>query len=412
MAGWTVKVGFDATTSTIGNTFVLDDPVRGQLDNPDYVLGGLLFVDVTQYLKSLTISRGKSRELDRYNAGQATVVFDNRTRAFDPTFEASPYYGNIVPRREIKLLYNDVEQFRGFIDDWNLNYDLNGNSTAEASCSDAFSFLANQTLDGGVQTSQLSGARINAVLNDPSVNWSASRRQIMSGQMLLGADTIAPDTIALNYLQLIETTEPGALFIGKNGDVVFKDRSDGPASSGALLLSDTPGGGAVVYRTVSVNYGSELLYNQVVVSRVGGGTAVADDTGSQSEYGIQTLTYTDLLMASDADVDNLALYLGSLYASPEFRFDAVNLDLRSLSTTQANQIMALELKDNVRVSFTPNGIAPAIERYGEVIRIDIAHDVSSLTTDVSLGFTTVSVSPIVLDDLVFGKLDSGNVLGF
>ena len=106
-----IEFGFDTTTGGFSNSFKLDDALRGQLDNADYVLAGVQFVDVTNYLKDVLIRRGKSRDLDRYQAGQAIVTLDNRTRAFDPTFTASEFYGNIIPRKEVRISYGTAVMY-------------------------------------------------------------------------------------------------------------------------------------------------------------------------------------------------------------------------------------------------------------------------------------------------------------
>lgn len=407
-----VEFGFDSSTGGFGNTFVLDDPVRGQLDNPDYVLGGVLFVDVSNYVKDIQIQRGKSRDLDRYTAGRCAIALDNRSRAFDPTYTSSPYYGNIVPRREVRVSYGTAVIYRGVVDDWNLTYNLNGDSIAEAVATDGFTILNNQTLSASTATAQYTGARINAILDSADVRWPAARRDIDTGQMYLGADVIAESTNVLQYLQLIETSEPGELFISKTGNVTFKDRlAAAPSSTGSVVLSDNPAQG-ILFRDCQVNYGSELLYNQVVANRIGGATIQADDTGSQAEYGISTLTFTDLLIAADTDVESLAVYTATTYSIPEFRFDSVNIRLESLSSTNQNTLMNLELGDVVKVIYTPNGIAPAIERWCKVIRQDITYNYANSETELALGFSTLTDTPLVLDDPQFGKLDAGNVVTF
>jgi hypothetical protein len=407
-----VEFGFDSTTGNLGNSFILDDPVRGVLDNPNYVLGGILFVDVSNYVKEIQIQRGKSRDLDRFTAGRASVQLDNRSRAFDPTFEASPFYGNIVPRREIRISYGTAVVYRGIVDDWNLNYNLSNDSIAEAVATDGFTQLTNQTLTASTATAQLTGARIHAILDSADVKWPAARRNIASGQMLLGADAIAESTNALQYLQQVETSEPGELFISKAGDVTFRDRiSSAPSSMNDVVLSDDPAQG-ILFRDCQVNYGSELLYNQVVANRIGGAIIQTDDLGSQREYGISTLTYSDLLIGDDDDVEQLAIYLTDLYATPEYRFESVNIRLESLSLTHQNKVMGLELGDVVKVIYTPNGIAPAIERWCKVIRQDIGYDYSNSETTLALGFSTLTTTPLVLDDPQFGKLDAGNVVTF
>jgi hypothetical protein len=398
-----VEIGFDLTASNSGPFLRLDDPVAGRLDDSDWTLGGEIFYDVTDKVRSWSSGRGKSRALDAFNAGQASVVFDNNDRAFDPTFAASPYYGQIIPKRQLRISSNNVVQFYGLVDDWNLDYSPQGDSVASVIVSDGFRQLANQTLTGGTATSQLSGARINEVLSSADVNWSVSARQVDSGEVLLTNDVIADNTNALAYLQLVERSEGGRLFISKSGDLVFKDQN-GVQPDGSNLVTLADDGTGIKYTGMQVVYGSELLYNQAVVSRVGGGTAIANDTDSQQAYGISTITETDLLMASDVDVDALAVSLVQQYSEPEFRFEAVEVNLNEISTVEADQVLGLEIGDVALIKFTPNGIAPAIEKYVEVLGVSQSSDIRRRI--VTLNFATLDYINFILDDVAFGRLDT------
>jgi hypothetical protein len=158
---------------------------------------------------------------------------------------------------------------------------------------------------------------------------------------------------------------------------------------------------------MQVVYGSELLYNQTVIGSVipSAGTAIANGLDSQGLYGIQTYTRTDLLMANSADVDYLASHLVTQYQNPEFRFEAVTIDLGQISTAEANQILGIEIGQLCQIKFTPNNIAPAIQKYAEVIAISHSADVNR--HQVTLGFSTLDYVPFILDDTVFGRLDTG-----
>lgn len=402
-----VELGFDLPAS-VGNFFTLDDAVKGKLDNTTYVLSGVIFYDVTSRVRGFSIRRGKSRQLDNYQAGQVSVVFSNNDRAFDPTYTASPFYGQVIPKREIRITSNGIRQATMLVDDWNLDYAPQGDSTAQAAASDGFAKLANQTLTGGTATSQLPGARVTAILDSADVLWPTADRDIQTGTVLLGADVQAVDANVLNYLQTIETTESGRLFIDKSGRLVFQD-ADGivPVGSSAIDLADD--GTGIKYTGMQVVYGSELLYNQTVIGSVipSAGTAIANGTASQGLYGIQTYTRTDLLMANSADVDALATHLVTQYQNPEFRFEAVTIDLGQISTAEANQVLGMEIGQLCRVKFTPNNIAPAIQKYAEVISIAHTADINKHT--VTLGFSTLDYVSFILDDIVFGKLDTGQL---
>jgi len=401
-----VEIGFELT-STVAPFFTLDSPTKGVLDNTEYPLGGKVFFDVTDRVKRYSIRRGKSQQLDNYNTGIASISFTNFDRAFDPTFDGSPFAGQIIPKREVRISTEGQRRFTGLIDDWNLDYSVNGESYANIVVSDGFSRLANQTFSGGTATAQLSGARINAVLDLDDVKWPAANRAVDAGTIMLGADVWTKDAKILDYLQTVEATELGHFFIDKSGNVTFKDANSlVPDSAGLVTFSDD--GSAIDYASMQVVYGSELLYNQIVVSSVNAvGTAVADDLDSQALYGIQAFTRTDLLMDNDADVDAHALKLVKDYANPEYRFEAVTVNLDTLSPSEVEQVIGLEIGSFCKITFTPNGIAPAIEKYAEVISINDSVDLTRHA--VTFGFSTLDTIPFVLDDTVFGRLDTSTL---
>jgi len=52
-----------------GNFFTLDDPTKGELNNATFKLAGDILEDVTNEVRSVTVRRGRSRELERFQAG-------------------------------------------------------------------------------------------------------------------------------------------------------------------------------------------------------------------------------------------------------------------------------------------------------------------------------------------------------
>ena len=397
-----VEIGFDLTATDAGPFFKLDDSERGVLDNEEWFLAGTLLIDVTDRVRSISISRGKNRETDNFDPGLLNVVFDNNDRAFDPTYENSPFYGQVIPKRQIRVVTGTETAFRGVIDDWNLDYSSIQDSTASAAASDAFTFFRGQTLTGGTQIVETTGERINAILDDPSVAWPAENRDIDTGAQILGADVIEDNSNVLSYLQLVEQSEPGRFFIGKNGDVTFRDRTVAATSDGVTLADD---GSGIAWNTARVVYGSEQLYNEIViVNGITGGTAVATDADSQIEYGILNLTRTNLLMETDEAALDLAIFYASKYSQPEYRFESVDVLLNEITPEQADSILALDIGSVVKVLFTPSGIPPAVERFAEVIGVDHAIDTNSHM--VTLSFSTLDFASIVLDDAEFGKLNT------
>jgi len=397
----TVQIGFDLVGAN-ANLLTLDNPVKGKLDTPAYPLGGQIFYDVTDKVKSIATRRGKNRQLDEFDGGLANVVFDNNDRTFDPEYVNSPYYGQIIPKRAIRIFSAGLPRYQGVIDDWNLNYDPGGFSEASAAASDAFTLFNTQTLPAGTATAQKAGLRVNAILDLPDVNWSSQDRQIDVGQTTLGADVFVEDTNVLEYLRTVARSEPGNLFIGKDGKVVFTDRNTAPTAGEVVLADDGTG---IPYQGMKVVYGSELLYNEIVIGSDLAGTVVAQDTASIAQYGVLNLTQTGLLMSDPNYVQNLAIYYANKYSQPEYRFESVDIVIDELTDEQQQAILGLEISDFVTIKFTPNGIAPAIEKIAEVIRID--DDITPESHVVSLGFATLDYFLLVLDDPEFGKLDRG-----
>jgi hypothetical protein len=403
-----VEIGFDILSSGLGPYFILDDPIKGKLNNTEYLLAGTLFFDVTDLVQSVAIQRGKNRQLDQFDSGLANIVFNNNDRTFDPEYALSPYAGQIVPKRQIRISSGGIVQFVGLVDDWNLSYEPNGDSTAAAACSDATSSFATQTIASFTNIVQKSGERINAILSLPEINWPVDLRDVDTGLMELGADTVPDNTNALTYLRLVERSEPGAFFIGKSGNVIFRDRIAAPTSGGVVLADD---GSGIRYQSLRVQYGSELLANEVVVaSDVTLTEATALDLNSIDTYGIFNLTRTGLLINDAADVVELAEFYANKYSQPEYRFESVDILLDELTTQEQSDLLGLEIGDVVEIKFTPNGIAPAISKYAEIIRIDNSIDLDNHI--MSLGFSTLDFALLVLDDAQFGKLDAGNALAF
>jgi hypothetical protein len=404
-----VEIGFDLRGAG-GPFLVLDDPIAGQLDDPDWVLGGTIFIDITDDVTSIQITRGKSNDIANFSSGESVIELNNRLRYYDPTYEASPYYGNIIPKRQVRISTNGIIQYFGSVDDWNLAYQPNGDAVANFVTSDGFADLANTTITAGTSTPQFSGARVNAVLDDPTVGWSPDNRNIDTGSAFLGADVIAADTNALSYIHKVEQSELGRFFIAKDGRATFQDRTVTPSSVGLIELSNT--GTGIPYQDLTVMYGSEDLANEIVLtSAITSTTVVANDTDSQNAYGIYNLTLSDLLLNDDTQLTDTALFLAAKYSQPKYRFDSLNVRLNSLTLAQQNQILGLELGSVVKVTFLPSNLPPAIVRYAEIIRIGHSVDITGEHT-VNFGLATVDLTYLVLDDPAFGMLDNNNVLGF
>ena len=393
----------------LSKAFTLDDPVAGVIGSTEFVIGGLSFIDITNRVNTLALSRGKNRDLDRFNAGTLSVGLNNEDRAFDPLFASSPFAGNIVPRRDIRVLApGGAVQYVGKILDWNFSFTPNGRQSASLEAADGLTVLAQQELTAGTATPELTGARINAVLSQPSVDWPLDQRLIDVGNSALGDDVFSGN--ALSYLQKVEQSEAGLLFLNKLGQVTFIDRLTTPTVDNYTIFADD--GTGIPFAPASLDYGTEQLYNRVVVTSPDF-TATVDGALSQTRYGISEVT-VDTLLEDEPTVQGLANLLLSRFQEPQLRFQAIRVEMESLTSGQRADVFALEIGDVAQVKLTPGNppVGTKIERFGQII--GIAHDVEPGSHSVTFGLGSLQTSLFVIGDPEFGTIGESapGVLGF
>ena len=392
-----------STTVEIGVTrgFVLDSPVQGVLDQD--ILGGTNFVDVSDRVASVSINRGKNRDLERYSAGSLDVSFHNEDRFFDPVVGTAI---DLVPRVPIRVSMDGTAQFVGSVNDWQFDYSTAGKSNAVVTAADDLQLLAQRNVaSSGTAVEQLTGARVEAVLDQLTVDWPADKRAVDAGGVTV-LEQEFDGSGALEYLQLVEATERGQLFVGKDGRLTFKDEDTGAARSDGLVTFADDGTG-IGFQSAAIDYGSELLVNRAVFESAVG-TAIATNNLSQVSYGIIEEAFT-VLNTSQAELQGLADYVVARFAQPELRFSMLSVNVDSLSPADRAAVLGLEISDVALIKFTPNQTGTQIEKYGQVIKI--SHSQVPGRHDVMFGFDSLEFAPLVLDDAVFGKLDVGR-LGF
>jgi hypothetical protein len=402
-----VELGFD-----LGNRspqgFTLDDAIRGVLDNTSFTLGGELFYDITDRLTSVSIKRGKSQALDRIDAGIADISINNNDREFDPLYPNSLYFGLLVPRKKVRISANDKPVFFGFIEDLDLNYLPENRSTVSISVADALSQFTNTAIEDYTPVSQLSGARVNAVLDLPAIGWSSDERRIDDGNSIMLDADVADGTGALDYLKLVALSEQGNFFIGKDGAVVFQDRNAVSNQVDLIFTDDlTPSAFTKIpFSRVTNVYGSENLYNQITVTNA---DAIPDevyieDPASIGAYGARAYSLSNVLIQNTTELQDLATKLLFTYSEPLYRFDSITVELDRLSTVNQNSVLDLEIGDIVQVEFTPNGIPPAISLPCRILGISQQWAVDK--KQILFSLETLNYGVFVLDSDLFGELDN------
>ena len=399
-----VLVGFQSTTG-FGTPFMLDDAFYGVLNTAGRgTLGGLTFVDLTSLVENVSITRGRSRQLDQFNAGTAVIAFDNASQILNPSNTSSPYYPFVLPRCPVQVLANGIPIYTGLITDWNLDYDISNQDMMYASCSDQFTVLANQSLNAVATSVQATGARINTVLDLAEINYQGARA-IDTGSSTLGAFNISQDTNCLNYLQLINTSEQGYLFMSANGTLTFKGRSSvlNPVAGATFNTNGT----GIRYQSLINQFGDELLYNYIVTKSDAGAAQTTSNADSIALYQAQQYSLTNLLNSTTTEVAGLGNYLLGKYQNPVLRFTGLSTEMSALSATDQNIVLNLDMTSICSVVKNFVLGTPATETQTLIVS-GVSHNITPGSHIVSYTFESTDGNQyMTLDSAIFGLLDTG-----
>jgi hypothetical protein len=316
-----------------------------------------------------------------------------------------------TPHNSTSTLDFDIEsgyQFVGYITDWDLQYDLSGDNVATLTAADGFTLLANQTVPDATQPLERTGTRIERLLDAGTIQWPVERRNISQGNRFVTTDTTDSNN-ALEYFQQITLTELGELFVAKNGDLTYRDSTVNNPSPADVVLAFADDGSGIKYESIQVEYGSEQLTNRFTVTWVGG--EVQDNNeASQLQYGV-TEDSAETLAQNLIDAASLAGFYVNQFGEPLYRITQLSMNLRTLSDTDQDDVLNLELGDIVTVTFTPNNVGSPIFQYAKVAQISQSGN-PGLDYFLTFGLETFTTLPLVLGDATYGKIGDDYVLGF
>jgi hypothetical protein len=404
--GVKVELGFNLGSND-PLAFILDANPRGLLDSTDFTLSGDRYFDITPRLVTTQVRRGKSQALDRIDAGSVSITVDNSDRTFDPLYEAGPYFGQLIPRRNVRISANSRPVFQGFIEDFDIQYEPGVQSVVRIDASDAFSVFTNAKLEEFTPDSELSGARINAILDKPEVDWPVELREIEPGNSIMLDNDIDEGTSALEYLQLVSSSEFGNLFLSKDGKLVFRERNSVPNTPDIVFSDEVVGGDftGIQFADVNIMYGSENLFNRISLSNADiiPEEVFVEDSVSELTYGPRAYSASGLLTQNLSDLESLADFLLAIYKEPQYRFETVTVVLDTLNTENQNKVLDLEIGDIITVRFIPSDIPPAIEQFCRII--GISQDWTSSSKNINFALERLEFGLFILDNPALGQLD-------
>lgn len=137
--------------------------------------------NITNYVKSYYIERGKNQEQGNNQAGTLDIVLDNEDKRFSPTYAAGPLHGKIrpwLPVRVRAIIGENVETiYTGFISKIRINPHLDVQK-AYIYCTDGMDWLARNmvTQDETNRTQMNDGEAVGRVLD--AAGWPIAKRAI------------------------------------------------------------------------------------------------------------------------------------------------------------------------------------------------------------------------------------------
>lgn len=353
-------IDFSNGAGFVSTAFTLDNAIKGVLGTGQLADSNTQ-VDISNIILEATTRRGRSRILSRFDSGAASVVLKDVNGDWNPENPSSPYYGELLPLRKIQIWadYGATRYylFSGFIIEYITKPPLGTDDvqTVTLKCVDAFRLFntANVTTVSGTSAGQLSGTRVNKILDQ--VAFPASLRDIDAGDSTMQADP-GTNRAALAAIQQVEDSEFGAFFMAADGKAKFLSRSSVTeyADSPVYVFSDT--GSDISYQGITTALDDTTVFNDITVTRVGGTPQQVTDSASIDRYFIHSGARTNMLMQTDTEALNMAKMLLVSRKDTSVRVDTLTLNLLD-DTTPARQVAGLsaELLDAIRVTKTLSG---------------------------------------------------------
>tara|TARA_Y100000310_G_scaffold298911_1_gene333301 strand:- start:4135 stop:5430 length:1296 start_codon:yes stop_codon:yes gene_type:complete len=276
-----------------------------------------IWTDISSDVVAFNTRRGRQFELNRIEAGLATIVLENSSGDYWPDNTGGAHTPNVLPgkRVQIRATYGSpgviYDVFTGFIEAWDYSFPMPGSTTgamATITAVDGLKQLAMYEINATSYSEEASGTRVDNVLT--TVGWPAGDRDIDAGQSAIQSSGTLNDTQALSHLDTVLQSELGVMFVNGHGDMVFHDRHArllDPLNVSQATYGDDSS--ELPYHDISFRHDDQTIYNDIRITRKDGAEQSASDSDSQNAYGERNLDRESLLMTTDAVAADFASHL-------------------------------------------------------------------------------------------------------
>jgi hypothetical protein len=213
------------------DTFVLGD---SELGGDDTLGGSISFFDVTPFVVSVQIKRGRDSQDAQFGAGTCTIVIDDLLGQdnFNVANSASPYWNvdrgrlGFEPRRKVRISRDGEFLFNGIIMAYDTEFSMDDHNMVTIRCADAFVSLTTTTIFPFTPPAEKSGARVDRILGLPEVSFPNDPAPIIeTGVANLSSVAVTAQTPLAYINRIIESAEQGRCYINRSGQFVFEART-------------------------------------------------------------------------------------------------------------------------------------------------------------------------------------------
>lgn len=356
--------------------------------------------DISDIVITANTRRGRSRELDKIEAGYAVITVIDENGDFNPDNDASPYYGKLKPGNKIRL-YPDYDDgtgsfrypdiFTGYVFNYGTRFSMGVNQANQITIEayDAFKIfnLVSITEVTNSTTGDSSDERIGQILDE--ISWPAGLRTFETSALSLADDQGDLRTV-LDAIRQVEDTEVGLVFVDGSGKVEFKNRTTAnsqPDYDSAYKFSDD--GIETSYNDLRLTQNDDVLINRVTVKSFNNSTEVTVfDSTSETTYFSRSAERGNVLLTSTTDLTSVANQLLANYKDSSLQIERIILNLSEYE--QIDRVIAGLYFDIFEIPVWIKKTLPgntSITRLGYLQGVN--HDITSNTWLVT-GFTGIT----------------------
>jgi hypothetical protein len=399
--GETLKVELDV--GFITDEFILDQSV---LDGTDTLDGSTEFVDITEFVNSVGISRGRTDQFSTFPPGTCGLVINDSEsgRSFDPANTASPYYEGdlgIAPRRFMRVYGGSAGTeplWAGRVQDLDIEYQKPNISIARITGVDDLADFGKTNLLAFTPSQTRPDLRVAEILDRPEVAYSTATRSLSTACVAtLGTVAYSDNTNVKAAIDAVAQAEDGRFFMAKDPavGVVLQPRIQFSFDSPTVFFSDA--GTAIPYVELTTRYGAETLINRAQIGVQGAAISTATSQDSIDQYGVSTYALNDLPLANAAQGLTLAQNIITKYANPVSRFEEIVVLCNGLTEADREAVVALEIGDIIQVTRTFTTGSPLTVTQ-DVFVESIRHEITPSQHRITIGLGQAQLLlPFLLD---------------